>query len=113
VHAEAILAKALGPDHPYTAMALFGIGEADVNLGRPAKAIPTLERALTIRAVPGATDPLDLAETKYTLARALWDAKRDRARARTLATEARRLFEDSDDKDAARVVDEWLRVRRN
>lgn len=111
-YAAAILEKALGPDHPYTAMALFGIGEADVNLGRPAKALAMLERALAIRAVPGATDPLDLAETKYTLARALWDAKRDRARARTLANEARRMFAENGDEVTARKVDDWLASRR-
>ena len=62
--------------------------------GRPTRS-PPLERALTIRTTHE-VDPALLAETRFILARALWTAPathgRDRARARTLAEQARDAY---------------------
>ncbi len=74
--------------HPYLAYPLTGIGVAHWKEHRPAEAIAPLERALAIREA-GELDVGAVAETRFALARALWDAGRDRARARRLAATAR------------------------
>jgi hypothetical protein len=81
--ALAIWEGTAGREHPDVAYALQGLGDTHLAAGRPADAIAPLERALTIRAAGSVPD--DLAETRFALARALWDAGRDRPRARTLA----------------------------
>ncbi len=80
--------KPLGPEHPHVAYALTGIGDSYLALGELDEAIPPLERALRIRenADVGGTD---MAETRFALAEALWDARRDRKRAVQLAKLAR------------------------
>jgi tetratricopeptide (TPR) repeat protein/tRNA A-37 threonylcarbamoyl transferase component Bud32 len=89
--ALAIREKALGPDHPDhpdLADPLTGLGEALLALGTPADALAPLERALRIRSAH-AGDPVDLAQNRFVLAGALWDAPagpgRDRPRARELS----------------------------
>jgi hypothetical protein len=58
---------------------------------QPAAACEPLERAATIyRAHPA--DPLYTADGLLTLARALWEAHRDRARAVALAHEAQQIL---------------------
>jgi len=84
--ALAIRERALGPDHPELAGPLTNLGEALLAREAHADALPPLERALSIRSAhPG--DPVELAQTRFTLARALWvaSAGRDRARAHALA----------------------------
>ena len=93
LHAEAmtryqraleIFEKALGRDHPFVAFPLTGMGKSLIATGDPATALPHLERALALRtAHPGAE--ADLAVTEFQLARALWEDKGVRARARQLA----------------------------
>ena len=63
------------------------LGEALFARGKAAEAIPPLERALAIHAAAGSPPNL-VAEVAYPLARALWAANRDRARARALAEQA-------------------------
>jgi tetratricopeptide (TPR) repeat protein len=87
----AIAEKALGADHPHVAYPLTGIGIASMDLGRPREAIAPLERALALRE-KGKVDPNELAESKFTLARALWAAEDDRARARELARSAEQAY---------------------
>jgi hypothetical protein len=76
--------------------------------GAPERAIPRLDRALSIRTThPG--QPRDLAETRFALARALRDAGRDRERARSLATQARDGFAQSGAaKERVAAADVWL-----
>jgi tetratricopeptide (TPR) repeat protein len=90
--ALAIQEKALGVDHPDIVFAAVGLGITSFELGKPTEAIPHLERALALRTThPG--DAVELAEIRFALAEALWDAPveagRDRARARELASLAR------------------------
>jgi hypothetical protein len=56
--------------------------------GDAARAVVRLGQALRLR-VATLTSPFELAETRFALARALWAAGTDRARARTLARWAR------------------------
>jgi len=66
---------------------LTGIGLDLLLLGRASEAVDPLERAVKERAA-GAPLPIENAESRFALARALW-ATGERARARTLAAEAR------------------------
>jgi eukaryotic-like serine/threonine-protein kinase len=93
--ALAITEKAREPDHPSVAASLTDLGAVLLGLGKPADAVLSLERALTI-CTTHEVDPASLAYTRFTLARALWDAPatqgRDRPRARILAEQAREAF---------------------
>jgi tetratricopeptide (TPR) repeat protein len=88
--------KALSAEHPDVASSLTGLGQALLGQGRPADARGYLERALSIRTA-NEVDPLVLAETRFALAQALWDAPvdADRARARELAELARDVYVDA------------------
>ena len=89
--------------------ALLGEGECYRAMKRPAQAIAPLERALKSSATRP-KDPL-LAQIRFALADALWDATRNRKRTLDLAREAREGYRAADDKDALAEVDKWLSVR--
>jgi tetratricopeptide (TPR) repeat protein/predicted Ser/Thr protein kinase len=76
--------EALGPDHPYLGHPLTSLGRAELLRGHPEVAVEVLGRALRIR--EAAPKPIELAETRLALARALWPD--DPARARDLAEKA-------------------------
>jgi hypothetical protein len=75
----------------HNASALTGMGEARLLLGEPAPAIPLLERALSLIEEHRGTPALH-AEARFQLARALWDAGKERDRAKTLSAEAEEGF---------------------
>ncbi len=83
------------------------------SLGAPTGAIPHLERALTLRTTNEEGAPIDLARTRFELARALWSAPaaagRDRPRARELA-ELAAADEAAGDKSSKSLTEvrEWL-----
>jgi len=77
-----------GEDHAWTAYCLNDLGQVLIGEGRASEAIPVLQKALRARERLGRS-PDDTAETRFALARALWTADQDRARAITLATAAR------------------------
>jgi tetratricopeptide (TPR) repeat protein len=102
--------KALGPDHPDLAIDVLWLGEAELGLHEPRKALPPLERALTLfeRAH---VDPEELAETRFALAKVLWELGRDRSRAKALAAQARATFAASRKASSRRALPEvetWL-----
>jgi tetratricopeptide (TPR) repeat protein/tRNA A-37 threonylcarbamoyl transferase component Bud32 len=108
--------KALGPEHPNVAFAAYGLGQALLELDRPGEALPHLERAFAIQSAKG-IDPVELASTRFGLARALWEAPasagRDRSRALELAEQARAAYgESGTQKDLEEVVS-WLALRRS
>jgi len=92
--------------------ALTIAGRASIALGQAADAIAPLERALALE--QAATGAAALAGTRFALARALWDANRDRARARALAREARQADADVGAAGQADLaeVDAWLTKHR-
>ncbi|HSZ84216.1 MAG TPA: serine/threonine-protein kinase [Polyangia bacterium] len=98
----------LGPDHPFVAYPLTGIGNAELALGRPKEAIAPLERALHVRESGASNEPRALADTRFALARALWDADAELARARRLATQARDAYALGKDTQQRADVDAWL-----
>ena len=91
VEALAIQEKTLAADHPSVAVTLIRLGDIELAGGDAAAALGSFERVLAIRAGRDG-EPLDLAEAKYAVARALWAAGRDRPRARTLLAEAEATF---------------------
>ena len=79
--------RVLGSDHPQLVPALLGLARVEHELGDPAAAVPRLERALRI-SLDRKERPERVAVVRFDLARALWDAALDRARALGLAREA-------------------------
>ena len=75
-------AAGVGPQN--LAHTLLNLGTTHVDRGAPADAIPVLERALTLSA-SGPDQEFTRAKLELTLARALWDSRTDRPRARRLA----------------------------
>ncbi|MGZ3438327.1 MAG: tetratricopeptide repeat protein, partial [Polyangia bacterium] len=110
--AIAIWENKLAADHPFFGSALTGIGETELDRRQPALALPSLEKALAIEE-KHPDDRLALAETQFALARAAWDAGRDRARALTLATAARSGFAGARGQtQQLAAVDGWLTTHR-
>jgi tetratricopeptide (TPR) repeat protein len=100
-----------GPTHAFLAYPLTGIGVARWKQGRSADALAPLERALAIREA-SEPDAATVAETRFALARALWDAGRDRKRALALAATVRTEYERHDTQaDKAREVAAWIAAR--
>nr|MDQ3367327.1 tetratricopeptide repeat protein [Myxococcota bacterium] len=81
--AEAALRPALAgmlkmPESPHVAVIRTALGSALLARGKHAEAIHELEAALTLREKIG-DEPVAIADTQFTLARALWPTKRARA----------------------------------
>lgn len=91
--ALAIKERTLGPEHPNVALTLVGLAQVLTAQHRASDAIPLAERAVTLRISEGQVATDRLPEARFTLASTLWDASTDaggdRARARTLAEQAR------------------------
>ena len=109
--AAEIYRKSSGPTHPDLALALAGLGEAHLDSKQARRALPVLERAVEIYQAAEARVQ-ETATARFLLARTLWTMRRDRARARRLATAARAGFEKAGDSEAAGAVSAWLRSRR-
>ncbi|MFP2927883.1 tetratricopeptide repeat protein [Pyxidicoccus sp. 3LG] len=83
-----------GAESPDVALDLACLGEAQLGLGAPERALPLLERARSIHEKAW-LDRRDSARTSFLLARALWTrrAPEERTRALELAKEARDWLE--------------------
>jgi tetratricopeptide (TPR) repeat protein len=103
----AIRERVLGPDHVDVSYSLENLGAALIGVRQPAKAIPALERAIAIR-TRGGGGAEDLAEARFSLARALWDAGLDRGRARALATQAHEGYVHAGQAGEADKVSRWI-----
>ena len=99
--------KVLGEDHPERSLSLLGLGRLALDEGDPTSAAASLEKALALMATTQ-PDPIDQAEVRFYLATAL--PATERARARSLATQARVDFAAAGVRAAHHVVevDEWL-----
>ncbi|HVY37033.1 MAG TPA: tetratricopeptide repeat protein [Polyangia bacterium] len=107
--ARIIWERELGLDNRNLAYALTGIGISYIAEGDPTSAIVPLERAFRIREEQE-NDPARRAETRFALARGLWEAGRDRARARVLAEQARDGYATAVVKPKLAEVQSWLRA---
>ena len=108
--ARVIWERELGLDDRNLAYALTGIGLSYLAEDDASSALAPLERAYKIREAHE-LDPSRRAETRFALARSLWETNRDRARARALAEQAREAYTKGDAKAKVVEVDGWLRAR--
>jgi serine/threonine-protein kinase len=105
--------SAAGKVHPNAVVALLGIGQCDIELGKPARALRPIERALQIGATtPGST--VLVASARFLLAQALVASSRDRARARVLVQQARTGLMKAGPEAAEQLTElkGWLRRQR-
>jgi tetratricopeptide (TPR) repeat protein/predicted Ser/Thr protein kinase len=107
-----IMEKALGPEHPHVTYPLLGLAGVALAQRRPRDAVPFAERAVRIREAADA-QPADLAEARFVLARALVLSGTSRARAVTLAEQARDGFRETEAtrRESIAEVEAWLRER--
>jgi eukaryotic-like serine/threonine-protein kinase len=104
-HALAIREATAGKDAPDVAFALQELAAIHVSRDRPALALPLLERALVIQKIGGG--PLGVAWCSLQLAKLL--ARSEPARARVLALEARKLYDQLPNSAAERAeLTGWL-----
>jgi tetratricopeptide (TPR) repeat protein len=104
--------RQMGPDSEPGAYALTDLGLDLLSLShpRPTEAVRHFERALRIREAQ-ASYPGFIAETRFGLARALWDAGTDRKHAVELAGKARDEYATANDAKHAETVARWLESR--
>jgi tetratricopeptide (TPR) repeat protein len=106
-----ILRNSLGPEHADLALPLKGKGLAHLSRGQPREALEPLERALVLRTQSAAaSDPQEVAEIRWGLARTLRALGRDPARARALAEAAATGYRNLGSESAERVreISQWL-----
>ncbi|HSG40156.1 MAG TPA: serine/threonine-protein kinase [Thermoanaerobaculia bacterium] len=98
------------PEGMLIAALLDSLGKVLLAQGRPADAVPPLERAVGVcdRTAP----PEWQADARFALARALREAGRDGRRPVELARQARALFHQAGIEDRAAAVDAWLAGRK-
>jgi tetratricopeptide (TPR) repeat protein len=107
--AVAINEKLLGKDHPDLAYSLTCEGNALLGMNRPGEAIATLERALELRTKHEGGE-YQRALSEFTLAQALVESGRARARGLDLARKAQARFTASGaDKATLDEIGGWLR----
>jgi tetratricopeptide (TPR) repeat protein len=101
--------KLEGPESPELRFSLQYAGKALIGLNRSTEAIPVLEKSLKYFEGEKGAGLDDLGETRFALARALREAKRDPERAAVLATRAREDFVATKAPRKAEEVERWLR----
>jgi tetratricopeptide (TPR) repeat protein len=100
------------PDHPWIAYPLTQLGKTLASEHRPEEAIVVLERALRIREHAEPTVEL-IAETRFALARALWQSPSGRTRAGRLAEQALEGYREAKGHEQdATAVSAWLGEQR-
>jgi serine/threonine protein kinase len=106
--ARAIWERELGEENLNLGYALTGIGISYLAEGKAASAIAPLERAFKIRESQE-PEPSRRADTRFALARALWQSSKDRFRARTLAENALNDYTKAAAGPKVAEVQSWLR----
>jgi eukaryotic-like serine/threonine-protein kinase len=90
--ALAIREKVLSPEHPKIAYPLVGLAKVALAKGRAGEAVSSAERAVRV-SEEGNASPVVLAEVRFVLARASWDAGHERSRAIALAQQALEAYQ--------------------
>ena len=105
--AVAIIEKAGRDGEPRLPGAVEDLCEVYIARDQPASCLPLAVRVVALIEAHGKdSDPQELADGRYLIARAMWDAKQDRARARALAAQAQA---EEPDAERQQVVAAWLR----
>ena len=102
--ALAIKERTLPPQDPNLSFSHDGIGQCLLGLGRAQDAVNELELALALRG----NEPVPRADTRFALARALWELGKERGRARELATQAQADYQAGGRKEKDAEVERWL-----
>jgi tetratricopeptide (TPR) repeat protein len=102
-----IFERELGDTHAHLSYPLLGLAEIALAQQRAADALPLAERGLVLREQPG-SPPRDVADARFILARALWEAGGSQSRAHELAMQARASFQADDAIESVGKVDAWL-----
>jgi tetratricopeptide (TPR) repeat protein len=105
--ALALREKALGPAHPHLAETLVGLGRVALAQRRASEAVSLARRAVGLRE-DGKSPPAQVAEARFVLAQALWEANEDRTRAVEVAELARDDYQDLGNTSQLAEVDAWL-----
>ncbi|HEX6204111.1 MAG TPA: serine/threonine-protein kinase, partial [Thermoanaerobaculia bacterium] len=109
----AIYRGTLGEEHPFLAYPLAGLGRAELQGGRPERAVPLLEDALARWEASGVVTRQELGADRFALARALWESGGDRGRSLELARSARQtLAELPEPPPLLADLDAWLAERQ-
>ncbi|MDQ3267000.1 MAG: tetratricopeptide repeat protein [Myxococcota bacterium] len=103
--------RSLGPDHVDLAYAYENIGQALIGLHQPKEAITLLEKAIRLRERSKLEDS-EIAEPRFALAQAVWEDRKDRKKAESLARLAKDSYLQSGDEKRAARVSGWLRRLR-
>src|SRR5262249_942939 len=107
--AIAVHERWLGPDIPDTDRMYRLLGEIDLDLGAPRRAVTSLRRAHTLATADFHEG--QRAEIDFALARALLAAGESRSEARSLAASARKVMAgDARMKDELPKLDRWLKA---
>ncbi len=108
--AVAIVEKAGADGEPRLPGALEDLCEVQLARDQPAACVPLATRAVALIEARGKdADPQELADGRYLIARAMWDAKQDRTKARALAVQAQA---EEPGADRQQVVADWLTAHR-
>jgi eukaryotic-like serine/threonine-protein kinase len=105
-----MMEEALGPESDYLLDPLETVGGVYLDQGRPALAIPPLERAVKIYDRQPPTLARWSSVARFELAQALWDSGGDRERARALARQAYESYRKFGEKGRTNLADveTWL-----
>ncbi|HZI05288.1 MAG TPA: tetratricopeptide repeat protein, partial [Archangium sp.] len=106
--AVALKEATLGAEDPLLSYSYDGVGQALLAAGRPAEAVAPLEKALSYPDV----ELEALAESGFSLAKALWDAKLDTPRALEVAAQARQRYVEAHQQTKVAEVEAWLETAR-
>jgi tetratricopeptide (TPR) repeat protein len=98
----------LGAEDPLLSYSYDGVGQALLAAGRPAEAVAPLEKALSYPDV----ELEALAESGFSLAKALWEAKLDKPRALEVAAQARQRYVEAHQQAKVAQVEAWLETAR-
>jgi len=96
--------KVLGQEHHDVAYSLDGLGQTLLLAGKPADALPYLERALVLWGDEASGQGL----TGFALAKAVWGARHDAAWAKGLATAAKDAYGRAGEKEKVEAVKKWM-----
>jgi tetratricopeptide (TPR) repeat protein/predicted Ser/Thr protein kinase len=101
----------MSPNHQYVGLSLIGLADCREEIGEAQQAVIDGERALEIVTASASRDEVQLAMARFILAKALWSANREHARARLLAAEARKGFAGAGllALNGLAAVDEWFK----
>lgn len=95
------------PENPQIGFPLTGLTNVLIERGEPSKAVSHAERGLSIRERRGAPEHL-IAESRYGLARAKWNAGQDRVGALDLAREAAAAYRETEATNMLPEIEAWI-----